>query len=59
MMKELLDVQLHFTKKIRKIVVKLQEIQNKLRSEKSNCKKQAEILLTFIKVNKSKYKSFM
>lgn len=41
------------------IVLRLQEIQNKLRLEKNNCKKQAEILLTIIKVNKNNNKSFL
>ena len=57
MMKELLDIQLYFQKKFMHVVVKMQEIQNKLRIEKNNCKKQAEILLTMIKINKNNFKS--
>ncbi len=58
-MKELFDVQIHFSRRIGGIIVKLQAIENRLRLEKNSCKKQAEILLTLIKVNKNNYKSFI
>lgn len=59
MLKELLDLQVFFNQKFQHVVLKMQEIRNRLRFERNNCKKQADILLTMIKLNKNNYLSTM
>jgi len=49
--KELLSFQEVFNKKINKLLVRLKDIQSKLRIQRSKFKKQGEMFLTLIKVN--------